>query len=306
MIYNKSKKIMWTEITITIFWTDNSNQDIENIFAIFYSLELEFSRFLWDSSLSKLNIHRKLEVSDIFIDVLKKSKQIYTDTNWYFNPLINLKQLWYSSDFYINNFKQEDTDTEVNLDFDKLEIIWNKVSLQPWQNLDLWGIVKWCAVDIAKEYLDNKWYKNYIVDAWGDIFTSWSNENWWKIIVGIDSPFIKDQIFATLELENKAIATSGIYKRKWNIDLGPNNGNKEFNHIINPISWINNNEIISITLISDHCYLVDWYATACIAMWKQQTLNFLDKNNIDWIIICTDQTIHITDWMKKYNINTLI
>jgi thiamine biosynthesis lipoprotein ApbE len=54
--------------------------------------------------------------------------------------------------------------------------------------------------------------------------------------VGIDSPFIKDQIFATLELENKAIATSGIYKRKWNIDLGPNNGNKEFNHIINPIS----------------------------------------------------------------------
>jgi hypothetical protein len=41
-------------------------------------------------------------------------------------------------------------------------------------------------------------------------------------------------------------------------------------------------------------------------MWKQQTLNFLDKNNIDWIIICTDQTIHITDWMKKYNINTLI
>ncbi|MEI8253017.1 MAG: FAD:protein FMN transferase [bacterium] len=84
--------------------------------------------------------------------------------------------------------------------------------------------------------------------------------------MGIDSPFIKDLIFATLELENKAIATSGIYKRKWNINLGSEIGNKEYNHIINPISEINNNEIISITLISDNCYLVDAYATACIAM----------------------------------------
>jgi len=302
MISTKSKKLMGTEITITIFWWKECIEDIENVFSIFYSLELEFSRFLPDSSLSKLNFKKTLQVSDRFIDILRKSKDIYIETDCYFNPLINLKKIWYSSDFYSNNFRKEDEILQTNLDIDSIEILWNTITLQKWQQLDLWGIVKWFWVDIAKKYLDNKGYINYIIDAGWDIYTSWLNDMWGKILVGIDSPFNKDNILATLEVENKAIATSGSYRRKWRIDLGLWKWGQEYNHIINPITHTNNNEIVSITLIDNDCCTIDAYATACIAMWLEKSLSFLKKNNIDCVIVCSNKKIY-TRWTNKYNIN---
>ncbi len=294
MKHNKTMFLMWTDITITIFWDNNPIKDINTAFSIFHSLELEFSRFLPDSSLNILNKNRTREVSDRFIDVLKKCKKIYIDTGFYFNPLISLKQIWYGKSFDLNEFKKEIVN--VNLDFDKVKINWNQISLQKDQVLDLWGIVKWFGVDMARQYLDKKWYKDYIIDAWGDIYTAWSNEFWKKILVWIDNPFTKGEIFATLELENKAIATSGTYKRKRIIK------GQEYNHIINPITWTNNNEIISITLVANDCYIVDAYATSCIAMWIEKSLFFLKRNNIEWIIFWTDKKIYTTDWIEKYNI----
>jgi thiamine biosynthesis lipoprotein len=57
----------------------------------------------------------------------------------------------------------------------------------------------------------------------------------------------------------------------------------------------NNNEIISITLLSDDCYLGDAYATACIAMGIEKTLEFLKKHRIDGVIICSNKKTYITE-----------
>lgn len=298
MEYAKMEFLMGTEITITIFWKENPDRDIQQVFGIFRDLEEEFSRFKSASSLSQLNTKRTKEVSNTFIDVLQKCKKIYTDTNFYFNPLVNVRQLGYSKDFHSNEFKKEDTELKTNVELDIITIKENIVTLQEGQNLDLWGIVKWYWVDKAKEYLDKKWYKNYIIDAWGDIHTAWVNEQWKKMVVWIDNPFTKGNILATMEIENKAIATSGSYKRKWNIE------NQEYNHIINPLTSENNNEIISITLIDDNSYLVDAYATACIAMGLEKTLDFLKKRKIDGLVICTNKKIYTTG-MKKYNLQFL-
>jgi len=95
MKYQKNQFLMWTDINITIISDNNSIQDISDSFAIFYSLEKEFSRFLESSDLSILNKSKELEVSNRFINILKLTKQIYLDTNKYFNPLINLNNIWY-------------------------------------------------------------------------------------------------------------------------------------------------------------------------------------------------------------------
>jgi hypothetical protein len=76
-------------------------------------------------------------VSDTFINVLNKCKEIYSDTDFYFNPLINVRQLGYSNDFHSNEFKKEDSDLQVNLELEKIEIKGNTVSLQEGQNVDL-------------------------------------------------------------------------------------------------------------------------------------------------------------------------
>ncbi|MEI6773566.1 MAG: FAD:protein FMN transferase [bacterium] len=108
------------------------------------------------------------------------------------------------------------------------------------------------------------------------------------MVVGIDSPYTRDSIFATIEVENTAIATSGNYKRKRTIE------NQEYTHIINPINSSNNKEIISITLVGDNCYLVDAYATACIAMGLEKTLEFIKKSHLDGVIMCNDKKVYTT------------
>jgi thiamine biosynthesis lipoprotein len=184
----------------------------------------------------------------------------------------------------------------VNLAFETVEIIGNHITLQEWQQLDLWWIVKWYAVDRARDLLLSLWYTDFIVDAGGDIYTAGLTDVKQKVVVGIDSPFVSGNLFATLQLQDKAIATSWTYKRKWTIDK------ESFHHIINPLTSTNTNEIISISLIADQCYLADAYATACIAMGLEKTLAFLKKQNIEGLIMCSDKKVYMTSGMKKYEI----
>jgi len=292
MEYCQTKRIMWTDITISIFWEEEAEEDIAAVFALFTSLEEECSRFRSSSVLSVLNKHWSIVASDRFVEVCKKCKDIYTETQGYFNPLISLRQIGYGADFQLNEFKKEDI--HPRLDFENFLIQGNILTLQPWQQLDLWGIVKWFAVDRAKEYLDTHGYKNYIIDAGGDIFLCGQQEAGKRMLVGIDSPFIPWDLFATLEVQDTAIATSGNYRRKWRID------NHDYTHIINPLSGMNNNEIISITLVADQCYLADAYATACIAMGLEKTLAFLERMQMDGVIICADKRVFTTSGMSQY------
>ncbi len=294
MKYSKSNFLMWTDINITIFSKINALNDIYDWLGIFYWLEKEFSRFLKDSDLSKLNDIKKLEVSNRFIDILKHSQEIYNISNKFFNPLVNLSNIWYSSDF--KKWQFEKKNIEQNLDLDKISVLWNFIILKDNQNFDFGWIVKWYWVDLVSEFLKNKWYTDFIINAWWDIYLFWNNWKWEVPVVAIDSPFNENDILATLDIKDKSISTSWIYKRKWNIEW------KSFNHILNPEINKNNNEIISISLISDKCYIADSFATACIAMWIEKSLIFLKKQNINWIIIWSDWQIYKTNWIENYNL----
>lgn len=297
MKYEKTNFLMWTDITITVISVNNSLQDIYDGFAIFYSLEKEFSRFSETSDLSILNHKKNLEVSDRFIDILNKSYEIYKLSNTYFNPLVSVKNIWYSHNFALSIF--EKICENVNLDFDKVAIIWNFVTLKENQNLDLWWIVKWYWVDLVSTFLKSRGYTDFIVNAWWDIYLYWNNTSWKIPVVWIDSPFNKTDIFATLEVKNSSVSTSWIYKRKWELDW------KNYNHILNPETNTNNSEIISITLISPKCYITDAYATACIAMWIKKSLIFLEKENIDALIIWSDWNIYQTKNMVNFNLKII-
>lgn len=295
MNYKKSAFLMGTQIEINISTDKNPLSHIYEAFWLIYSYEIEFSRFLTSSSLSLLNQNKTLEVSDRFLEVLKISKEIYTLTSWSFNPLINLWNIWYSETFDNNHF--EKVISGDNLDIEKIMIHENHVTLLPTQNIDFGWIVKWYCVDRVADFLISKWYRDFIVNAWGDIYISGKN-NGKKWVVWIDNPFMPDQIFASMELENMSVSTSGSYKRNWKI------GNNSYHHIINPLNdWICETEIISISLIAPKTYITDTYATACFNMWVKKSLAFLETHNIDSVIITSDNNVYISKGMSQYNFN---
>jgi thiamine biosynthesis lipoprotein ApbE len=57
------------------------NKIINNYHKQILDFEKEFSRFREDSTLSKLNKLKKLEVSDDFLILINKSREIYKLTN---------------------------------------------------------------------------------------------------------------------------------------------------------------------------------------------------------------------------------
>ena len=115
------------------------------------------------------------------------------------------------------------------------------------------GLVKGWSIYNASKILEAEGYKDYFIEAGGDIQTSRSNATAapWK--VGIRNPFNIDEIVKVLAIKNEGVATSGTYIRG--------------QHIYNPLE-INSEvqEIVSLTVVGPNIYEADRFATAAFAM----------------------------------------
>jgi thiamine biosynthesis lipoprotein len=115
------------------------------------------------------------------------------------------------------------------------------------------GIVKGWAIYNAAEILRQAGFKNYYVDAGGDIQVSGKNDEGQDWRVGIQSPFNPKEIVKVVSLQDCGMATSGTYVRGQHI-YDPKDSEQ-------PIT-----EIVSLTVIGPDIYEADRFATAAFAM----------------------------------------
>jgi thiamine biosynthesis lipoprotein len=287
--------LMGTDISISVLSTSEFISDVDYCFSLFSSYEQEFSRFLPESRMSIINQSKQWIISSRFLDIFRICLDVHKETDWYFNPLVNLSALWYAWDFQKWIFQKKNIAVE-NLDLNQVRIEWNTLLLQTWQQLDFWWIVKWYCVDQVALYLHKKWYQDFIVNAWGDIYVSWKNELHEIPVIGILDPWFPWENLATLEWSNMSVSTSWVYKRNWEIQ------GESYHHIISPIWEKNKKEIISITLVTDRCYLSDAYATSCIAMGIEKALVFLKKKNIPAFLLSHSWEYFTTGDMWAYDL----
>jgi thiamine biosynthesis lipoprotein len=131
------------------------------------------------------------------------------------------------------------------------------------RDIDPSGIVKGWAIHQAAELLKMLGYKNFNVDAGGDIEVQGKNAHGKLWTIGIRNPFNRHEVIKILEIENAGVATSGTYIRG--------------NHIYNPHqSNAAQTEIVSLTVIGPDIYEADRFATAAFAMGKKG-IEFIEK-----------------------------
>ncbi len=107
-----------------------------------------------------------------------------------------------------------------------------------------------------------------------------------------------------LDLENKALATSGNYRRFYEKD------GVKYAHTINPFSGFPaQNHLLSVTVIHDECMFADAYATAFMVMGVKKTkqlLKILD-DELEVYLVFTDKQgewkTYISPEMEKRMIN---
>ena len=129
--------------------------------------------------------------------------------------------------------------------------------------IDPSGIVKGWAIYNAAVMLQEKGFHNYYVDAGGDIQVAGTNGKGEPWSIGIRNPFQPDEIVKVVHLENKGIATSGLYNRGDHI-YNPHKSDQ-------PIA-----SIASMTVIGPTVYDADRFATAAFAM-GEKGIQFIEK-----------------------------
>ena len=144
-------------------------------------------------------------------------------------------------------------------------------------SLDLGAIAKGFSVDRAAEILRNKGVRNAIIDVGGELFLMGMKPgnpaSPWR--TGIRHPREGD-ILETLELSDRAVATSGDYENYF-----IRNGER-YEHIIDPQSGLPLSEgVASVTVIHPgSCLAADAAATAFSVLGPERTGEFLRKQSL--------------------------
>lgn len=158
---------------------------------------------------------------------------------------------------------------------------------KPDDSYDPSGIVKGWAIYKASLLLKEHDYKNFCIEAGGDIETSGVNDKGQPWRIGIKNPFNPAEIVKVVEIQDMGIATSGTYIRG--------------NHIYNPKEKDDKIEdIVSLSVIGPNIYEADRFATAAFAMGRDGIL-FIEKlDGFEGYMIDKNGIATMTTGFEKY------
>lgn len=248
-------------------------------------LDYIYSTYKKDSDLSKLNSYRSIEkvaISAELYSVLKLSKEIYEETDGYFDvtvgPIVNA---W---GFGPEGKQKKPTEKEIEMlsqfiGMDKLTLFENGDIKK--QNdgiyVDLSAIAKGLAVDKLLLFIKEKGFKSALVEIGGEVRAFGKKADNKSFRIGIEKPneVQSGEIINIVELNDMAMATSGSYRnyKKYQEQV--------FSHTIDPkTKKPAMNKVISVTVLHKECAYADAYATGLMAMGTQKALEFANNKGL--------------------------
>lgn len=159
--------------------------------------------------------------------------------------------------------------------------------------IDLGGIAKGYAADRVREILVSSGVDSAIADLGGNIVAIGKNgRKSWRI--GLQHPErVRGNTFAYIEAEDKFIVTSGGYERYFEKD------GQTYHHIIDPATGKNpENDILSVTVVSENGTLADALSTACFVAGKEKAVALAERMGAELVIYAEDG-IYSTDGIKN-------
>ena len=155
------------------------------------------------------------------------------------------------------------------------------------------GIGKGYAADCAKRVMLEAGVKNGIISASGDLNAWGYQEDGSPWTVGIANPNLKQTYFSTLNITNKAIATSGNYEKFVTIN------NQIYSHTINPKTGYPIKGIKSVTIITTNAELADAMATPVNILGISNGLNLINQlNGIECILVDDNNKLYLSNNIK--------
>ena len=295
-----------TTYNVTYISYDGVNYQ-RSIDSLLIEIDNSLSTYQKKSLISKFNQSDSLgETDKLFTAVFDISKDVYEQTNGLFDPTIApVVNAW---GFGFENLHSTDSTVIDSLliyvDFTNVSLKGNNILKEmKGMMLDFNAVAQGYSVDVLAFFLDKKGINNYLVEVGGELKAKGLNINdtLWRI--GIDRPLPdlqEREMEAIVNLENKALATSGNYRKFYEKD------GMKYSHTINPkTGYPVEHNLLSATVVTDYCGYADAYATSFMVMGLQESKDFLSKHKeIEALLIYSDEKgdlqTFITEGLKKF------
>nr|WP_321239038.1 FAD:protein FMN transferase [uncultured Tolumonas sp.] len=143
---------------------------------------------------------------------------------------------------------------------------------QPGMEIDLGAIAKGYIADLVRDELQQLGIEHALINLGGNVLTIGTplyGKNQWAI--GLKKPFTElDETIGVIEVSGKSVVTSGVYERYFEVD------GKIYHHILDPkTGYPLDNELLSVTVISDNSIDGDIYTTLLYGMGVEKALKHL-------------------------------
>ena len=140
---------------------------------------------------------------------------------------------------------------------------------------DLGGIAKGAVVDLTADYLLDRGYEDFLIDAGGDILVSGLKQGRTSWRIAIRHPRNSQAVLGVLDMgkrgERIAVVTSGDYERYFEQD------GERYHHILDPRSGYPAKALVSVTILAPTCTLADALSTAVFVLGPEEGLKLLEK-----------------------------
>lgn len=139
--------------------------------------------------------------------------------------------------------------------------------------LDLGAVAKGLAIDMAVRELAS--FRDFAIDAGGDLYMGGSNPRGEPWQVGIAHPRRPGRLMDELRISNKAVCTSGHYER------GPHIEDQR-------AAPIPGAPLVSATVVADGAMLADALATAAFVLGANEGLRLVRRMGAEGLMVATD------------------
>ena len=244
------------------------------------------SRTVEGSDIYEINHRTSLDVmvTDMTMTLFEVAKGMYDWSNHRFDISVgNLIELW-----DVKNRKELPTKGEIDAalktcnamnyviekDVDPEYIKSHRIVFENLSSkYDLGALVKGYITDMMVGQMEEYGINAAIINLGGNVYCYGTKNNNAPFLVGIERPFENSKVLTSEYVINKAVVTSGIYQRYFKVD----GSDRIYSHIIDNITGepIDNN-LYSVSIISQNTLLGDYLSTACLLIGVENSKILID------------------------------
>jgi len=269
----------------------NSEELIEEVFAVMENLEGMLSRFIDGSDVANINERagQWVKASPITLEVIELGLELGERTGGVFDITVGaVLDLWgFGSGRYHVPSEEEIASALDTVDYTKVEVDRSQsmVRIPEGTVLDLGGIAKGYIIDAGTQVLRDANVERSIVNAGGDISVIGRRPDSLPWRVGVQNPEKPSQIRWILPLDDESVVTSGDYQRYFTHD------GVRYHHIIDPRTGLPARELTSVTIVGKDAATCDALSTAVFVLgWKEGRALIESLPDVEAIIVSSTDT----------------